>query len=190
MRRKTLLLTTIAILGISSTAIAGGHGGMGGGGFHGRGGFHSGFNREFNTFGLGGIGSGNWGYPWYSGYPYYGYYPSYSYIYPYDYYYSYPPYNYDQSPIVVQNDDYSPQTAPSALIQTYPFTSTTSKDTLYLIAFQDHRIVAAVAYWVEGDTLHYVTRQNEQTMIPLSSVDRTLTEQLNRDRRVDFRLPQ
>jgi len=46
--------------------------------------------------------------------------------------------------------------------------------------------VAAVAYWVEDNTLHYVTRQNEQKQAPLSSVDRAFSEQLKRDRSVPF----
>ena len=32
---------------------------------------------------------------------------------------------------------------------------------VYLIAFRDHTIRAAVAYWVDGNTLHYVTLEHE-----------------------------
>ena len=60
---------------------------------------------------------------------------------------------------------------------------------LYLIAFRDRVIRAAVAYWVEGDTLHYVTGQKEQKSARLEDVDRELSLQLNRERRVPFRLP-
>jgi hypothetical protein len=63
------------------------------------------------------------------------------------------------------------------------------REPIYLIAHRDHRIEAAIAYWVEGDTLHYVTRQREKKQIPLDEIDRAFSEQLNRDRRVDFRLP-
>jgi hypothetical protein len=63
------------------------------------------------------------------------------------------------------------------------------QETIYLIAFTDHRIQAAIAYWVDGGVLHYVTRQHEQRQVLLGNVDRNLTEQLNRDRHIDFRLP-
>jgi hypothetical protein len=60
----------------------------------------------------------------------------------------------------------------------------------YLIAFKDHTIYSAVAYYTEGDTLHYFTSGNVHNQVSLSLVDRQLTEQLNRDRNVAVRLPQ
>ena len=59
----------------------------------------------------------------------------------------------------------------------------------YLIAFKDHTIYSAVAYYVEGDTLHYFTEGNVHNQVSVSLVDRQLTEQLNRERNVDVRLP-
>jgi hypothetical protein len=59
----------------------------------------------------------------------------------------------------------------------------------YLIAFKDHTIYAAVAYWVEDSTLHYVTNQNTHNQVSLDLVDRELSDRLNRERSVDFRLP-
>ena len=59
----------------------------------------------------------------------------------------------------------------------------------FLIAFKDHTIYAALAYWVEGDTLHYVTNQNTHNQVSLDLVDRELSDRLNRERQVDFRLP-
>jgi hypothetical protein len=50
-------------------------------------------------------------------------------------------------------------------------------------------IRAATAYSVEGETLRYVTDKNEQHSAPLSTVDKERSEQLNRERRVEFRLP-
>jgi hypothetical protein len=64
-----------------------------------------------------------------------------------------------------------------------------SASPLYLIAFHDHSIRAAAAYWVEGGTLHYVTLEHEQKQAALSTVDRDLSGQLNRERRVAFSLP-
>jgi hypothetical protein len=60
---------------------------------------------------------------------------------------------------------------------------------IYLIAFQDGQIRAAAAYWVEGDTLHYIGRDRAARAAPLDTVDRDLSLQLNRERRVPFRLP-
>jgi hypothetical protein len=59
---------------------------------------------------------------------------------------------------------------------------------IYLIAFQDRTIQAAEAYWVENGILHYITLQHEQKQIPVTSVDRELSERLNRERRVTFNL--
>ena len=59
----------------------------------------------------------------------------------------------------------------------------------YLIAFNDHTIRAAVSYTVEGDQIRYTTREHEEKTAPLASVDVLFSEQINRDRRVEFRLP-
>jgi len=59
----------------------------------------------------------------------------------------------------------------------------------YLIAFKDHTIYAAFAYWMEGETLHYVTTHGTHNQVSLDLIDRELSERLNRERSVDFRLP-
>jgi len=68
-------------------------------------------------------------------------------------------------------------------------TSSTDVPTLYLIAFQDNSIRAALAYWTEGSTLRYVTLDHEQKQAPVASVDRAWSERLNGERHVLFRLP-
>jgi hypothetical protein len=60
---------------------------------------------------------------------------------------------------------------------------------VYKLAFKDHRIVSALAYWVTDGRLHYVTLDHAMREAPLSSVDRRFSEQLNRDDGVPFRLP-
>jgi hypothetical protein len=67
---------------------------------------------------------------------------------------------------------------------------TASGSPIYLIAFQDHVIRAAVSYWVDGTTLHYVTLQREEKQAPLGSVDRDFSVRLNQERRVQMQLPQ
>jgi hypothetical protein len=60
---------------------------------------------------------------------------------------------------------------------------------LYLIAFDDHTIRAVTSYRVDGNTLNYSTPEREQRQAPLSTVDRALSGQLNRERQVHFELP-
>jgi hypothetical protein len=59
----------------------------------------------------------------------------------------------------------------------------------YLIAFKDHTIYAATAYWVDGDTLHYFTAGNVHNQASLALVDREFTERLNKEAGLDVRLP-
>ena len=61
--------------------------------------------------------------------------------------------------------------------------------TVFLIALRDHTILPAVAYWVQGDTLNYVTIQGAQNHVSLALVDRDFSKQLNSERNVPFRLP-
>jgi hypothetical protein len=67
--------------------------------------------------------------------------------------------------------------------------STDSGAAHYLIAFKDHTIYSAVAYWVDGQTLHYFTNGNTHNQVSLSLVDRPLTDRLNKEMGIDFRLP-
>ena len=59
----------------------------------------------------------------------------------------------------------------------------------YLVAFHDGAIRMADAFWVRDRTFYYVTTDHRERTAPLASVDRTLSEQLNSDRNVVFRLP-
>ena len=59
----------------------------------------------------------------------------------------------------------------------------------YLLAFKDHSIYSVVAYWVDGDTIHYFTNGNTHKQAAMSSLDRDLTERLNKESGSDFKLP-
>ena len=85
-------------------------------------------------------------------------------------------------PVLREYDEYGQEVRPNTA-------STTPSQPIYLIAFSDHSIRASIAYWVDGKTLHYVTPEREQKQASLDSVDRTLSLQLNRERRVPFQLP-
>ena len=59
----------------------------------------------------------------------------------------------------------------------------------YYIALKDHRVYLAVAYWLEGDTLHYFLSGNTHNQVSLSLVDRDLMKRLNRESGAEVRLP-
>ncbi|HEX5227343.1 MAG TPA: hypothetical protein VFW44_06515 [Bryobacteraceae bacterium] len=196
----------------------GGGGFRGGNGFHGggfgnRGGFHNGGfrgNRGFrNGFGYWNGFYPSWGLGWWDpfwgdygdltdygnygyGYPDYGY-PAYPYPQPYQ-----APTEYSPSPgVVIISNQTPPQPsvvevppAPQAW-NTTPITTQAKKyeQPLYLLAMKDGTIRAVVAYWVDHAIVHYVTMDQEQKQIPLSSLDRSLSERLNRERNVSFQLP-
>ena len=85
------------------------------------------------------------------------------------------------SPVVREYDQYGQEVAP-------PSRGGTSSP-IYLIAFKDQMIHAAISYSVDGATLRYVTLQHEAKQVSLDSIDRDLTIRLNRERRVAFQLP-
>jgi len=68
-------------------------------------------------------------------------------------------------------------------------TANDDQPTLYLIAFKDHSIVQALGYWTEGSTLHYVSAEHSLNQASLSLIDRDLSQRLNDERGVEFRLP-
>ncbi len=61
---------------------------------------------------------------------------------------------------------------------------------LFLIAMKDKTINAAAAYWVDGPMLNYVTQQGVHVIVRLDLVDRGFSRELNRQRNVEFRLPE
>jgi hypothetical protein len=67
--------------------------------------------------------------------------------------------------------------------------ASTNEPSHYLIAFKDHTVYAAVAYWVDGDTLHYFTSGNTHNQVSLSLIDRDLTERLNKESGIEVKLP-
>lgn len=61
--------------------------------------------------------------------------------------------------------------------------------TIYLIAFKDHSIVQALGYWMENATLHYVSVEHSLNQASLDLIDRSLSQRLNDERGVEFKLP-
>jgi hypothetical protein len=110
-----------------------------------------------------------------------------------------------QTPQVIINQNFIPEratpvmheyTEDSSGVHVYEAPSRNPADNVaeeatdyYLIAFKDHSIYSAFAYWVEGDTLHYVTPQRVHNQASVTLVDRELTEKLNRERNLQVKLP-
>jgi len=187
-------------------AVGGFHGGGGGlrlggvgtlsrpGGGWGYAGFRGGLGYRSYGYGgyYGGYYGGFYGYSYWPGYYDYGYSP-----------YAYYPYSYDPSPNVTVIYPAPAQDAPNPVYaeRANPVvgeydqygqeikSSTSGAAPIYLLAFTDHAIRVAAAYWVDGKTLHYVTLEHEQKQAPLDTVDRDLSLQLNRERHVPFSLP-
>lgn len=59
----------------------------------------------------------------------------------------------------------------------------------YLIAYKNHAVYSALAYWVEDKTLHYVTTQNTHNQASLDLIDLNLTRTLNQSNDVPFSIP-
>ena len=60
----------------------------------------------------------------------------------------------------------------------------------YLLAFKDHTVYSAVAYWFDGDTLHYFTSGSVHNQASVSLLDRELTARLNKELGIDFHMPE
>jgi hypothetical protein len=171
-----------------NTVVRGGTGyysrGYYGRGYYGRGYYGRGYSYYYPSFYFG-LGYG--GYPYYDPY-YYGSYYSAPYYQP---YYEQP--YYDQAPYDGTVGYAQPAQPPTVINQSIgtpaPSSSYYRAADYYLIAFNDHVIQAALSFRVEGDQIFYTTREHEEKSAPLASVDRMFSEQINRDRRVEFRLP-
>jgi hypothetical protein len=85
-------------------------------------------------------------------------------------------YSYMTPPVVAPPDQSSPDqpAAPSVI---------------FLIAMKSHTIYPAIAYWVQDDTLNYITPQGVRNQVSLDMVDRAFSTQLNKERNIDFGLP-
>jgi hypothetical protein len=83
------------------------------------------------------------------------------------------------TPVASAADDLQPVEVPDS----------TFEPSHYLIAFKDHSVYSAVAYWVDGDTLHYFTSGNTHNQVSVSLGDRDLTERLNKESGLELKLP-
>ena len=77
-----------------------------------------------------------------------------------------------------------PPIGPVAPVQAAP------KPPIYLIAHKDGDIHAATSYWSDGLMLHCITLEGAHEQIRLDLVDWKLSNDLNRQRNLDFRIPE
>ena len=146
--------------------------------------------------------------PTYFAMPYYGFAPSYNFGYGDEQ--PQPPHQqpapYQQAPAVVINQNFAPD-SPRPYMRDYPSGSLPEpsrpepvkraesknvddeKPTVYLIAMKDSTIYSSLAYWVEDETVHYITTQHSHNRATIDLLDRDLSIQLNRERGVEFKLP-
>ena len=112
-----------------------------------------------------------------------------------------------QPPVVIINQYFKPDTAnpvihdysnvplPGSQPQVPDANNTDQAQTsadqqvIFLIALKDHTIFPAVAYWVEDDTLNYITVQGSKNSVSLDLIDRDFSKQINKERKIEFGLP-
>jgi len=110
-----------------------------------------------------------------------------------------------QSPVVIINQSYQPdvvnpvlrdysntplpEAVPQQDQQFEPNVANSDEPIIYLIAMKDRTIYATIAYWVDGETLNYITREGSPNRVSLDLVDRDFSKQLNEERHVEFKLP-
>jgi hypothetical protein len=187
----------------------GGHSGGIGSGFRGGGGYgsvsgHGGYGGGYR----GGYGGGYYrgrSYIWPYAYPAFGYgdygYPGYGYGSDYGdpgSGYSAPPETMDYGqPAPPPDMNQYPQQVPqpnNGGLQMYqapaptPQEQAMSDGRYYLIAYKDHSIYTALAYWMENGALNYVTPQNVHNQISLDLLDLDLTKLLNSRRGLAFNI--
>jgi len=103
--------------------------------------------------------------------------------------------NFQTDSVRPQFRDYSnvqlPQPGPAAAPPAPPTPGALADDqpTIFLIAMQDHTIYPVIAYWVQGDTLNYISVEGALNHVSVALVDHGLSKQLNAERNVPFALP-
>ena len=98
-----------------------------------------------------------------------------------------PPAPEDTQPLA-QPDDTSLQVYEGPVHTQTPEEVAMSEGHYYLIAYKDHSVYTALAYWMENGVLNYVTPQSAHNQVSLDLLDLDLTKQLNARRGYPFNL--
>lgn len=98
------------------------------------------------------------------------------------------------SPMVIYNPNYQPETAHPQIrdysnVKLPPAAAPDStQPDAFLIALKDHSVLMASAYWVQDDTLSYITPEGDHKHVGVPAVDRDLSVRLNAERNLRFQL--
>ena len=90
-------------------------------------------------------------------------------------------------PVMIQVGPDFPSREPMSAYQAQP--DEPASPERYLLAFKDHSVYSAVAYWFDGDTLHYFTSGSVHNQASVSLLDRELTLRLNKELGIEFHMP-
>jgi hypothetical protein len=94
----------------------------------------------------------------------------------------------NQAPIQPDSQRYAPADQPADASDQKPGDPLGQTQNFYLIAYKNHTIYTALAYWMEGGTFNYVTTENKHNQASLDLIDLDLTKSLNQSRNVPFSL--
>ena len=94
------------------------------------------------------------------------------------------------SPVMIPVTPEPPMRPPTQAYRAPEQEPTDTVDTeRYLLAFKDHTVYSTVAYWFDGDTVHYFTAGNVHNQASISLLDVPLTARLNKELGIDFHIP-
>lgn len=101
------------------------------------------------------------------------------------------------APPVAIDQNFGPQAQPAEerpAIQSYsapspPRPEPPEDQPLFFIGLTDNSVYTAVAYWVEGGTLNYITPQGRHNQVSLPLIERETTARLNRGSKFQLHLP-
>lgn len=98
-------------------------------------------------------------------------------------------------PILVVNPDYTPEVA-RPVLREYSHISNPYENfapgtpKVYLLALKDGSLRQSVAYWKEEQKLHYIRPDHKQESVAISELDRESTVRFNKERGIEFKLPE
>ena len=99
------------------------------------------------------------------------------------------------APILVMNPNYTPEVAKPVLREysniSNPYENfTPNAPKVFLIALKDGTLRQSVAFWAEGEKLHYVQPDHKQDSVLLTNLDRESTKRFNAERGLEIKLPE
>lgn len=99
------------------------------------------------------------------------------------------------APILVVNPDYTPEVA-KPVMREYSNISNPYENfkpnapKILLLALKDGTLRQSVAFWAEGEKLHYVQPDHKQESVLLTNIDRESTKRFNAERGLEIKLPE